>query len=73
MPTSSPNIFGRQNVRKKGCIHMGKLAEAYNWLLITILTTTISFYLFNLAFTISFFIAGLLMIAIALVNGSLEE
>lgn len=52
---------------------MGKLAEAYSWLLITILTTTISFYLFNLAFTISFFIAGLLMIAIALVNGSLEE
>lgn len=52
---------------------MGKLAEAYNWLLITILTTTISFYLFNLTFTISFFIAGLLMIAIALVNGSLEE
>jgi len=52
---------------------MGKFAEAYRWLLVMVATTGVSFFWFDMALTLSFFIAGLLMIALALVEDSLRD
>ncbi|MED1794326.1 hypothetical protein [Brevibacillus nitrificans] len=52
---------------------MGKYVEAYNWLLIAISSTLLSFVWLSLVWTLSFFISGMVMTTMALVKASLKE
>lgn len=52
---------------------MGKYAEAYRWLMVMVVTTGVSFFWLDTVWTLSFFIAGMLMTALALIQDSLQE